>query len=57
MNMCSSPVCPNACAHGKNETLTSVDVSGRTDAQPYTFDVKFSWLSTTPLGLPVVPDV
>jgi hypothetical protein len=54
---CSSAVCPNECAHGRKLQLTSPVPIGKIWCTALMFDTKLPWLSTTPFGLPVVPDV
>ena len=56
-SMCSSQVCPNACAQGKNASERSVARSGKISPAAITLLAMFQCVSTTPLGAPVVPEV
>ena len=53
----SSMAWPYTCAHGKNDSVRSSGRTGNTLVPAWTFDVKLSCVSITPLGFPVVPDV
>jgi hypothetical protein len=53
----SSQVWPKECAQGRNETETSAVSIGKSSATLLMFEQMLEWLSRTPLGLPVVPEV
>lgn len=59
----NSHVCPYECAHGRNERDLSVSrtksfgFSTILRLAPLMLEVKFKWVSSTPFGFPVVPDV
>ena len=51
----SSTVCPNECAHGKNDSDRSIADIGKTSCIALTLLAMFPCDRMTPLGLPVVP--
>ena len=52
---CSSHVCPNEWAHGRNDSDRSCRSIGKTSCTALTFDARLACVRMTPLGLPVVP--
>ena len=57
MIVCSSATCPNECAQGRKLQVTSSSSIGNIWCAALTLETKLPWLSTTPLGLAVVPEV
>ncbi|MDF2697668.1 MAG: hypothetical protein K0S65_6051 [Labilithrix sp.] len=51
----SSTVCPNECAHGRNESDRSIEDIGKTSWIALTFEAMLPCERMTPFGLPVVP--
>mmetsp|Transcript_60352 Transcript_60352/g.67486 ORF Transcript_60352/g.67486 Transcript_60352/m.67486 type:complete len:217 (+) Transcript_60352:2345-2995(+) len=57
----NSHVCPYECAHGKNDRdrsdslINSLGSSTKLLVAPFTLEQKFSFVNSTPFGLPVVP--
>ncbi len=54
-SMCSSPVCPNECAHGRNDSERSPFSMGTISWMALTLAARFRCVKMTPFGLPVVP--
>jgi hypothetical protein len=42
---------------GRNESVSSSPSKAKARAEATTFEVMFPWVSITPFGSPVVPDV
>jgi hypothetical protein len=45
------------CESGRNDRIMSAGVTSNADADASMFDTRFRWVSITPFGTPVVPDV
>ena len=54
---CSSQVWPKEWAQGRNETEMSPVSMVKLSMTPLMLETMLPWLSRTPLGLPVVPEV
>ncbi len=45
------------CETGRNDRIVSAGVTSNADADAIMFETRLRWVSITPLGTPVVPDV